>query len=303
MHLLIIFAVVGFVVGTILGSLAKVLADRSLEGRTFKGRSYCSHCKHKLGWYDLLPIFSYLLLWGRCRYCRKKIGHEYLWVELGLGAAVAVLFWQEALRFPGVADYFRLAIFILELTFKTFFLTALAALFITDLRKMLLPDRITLPAIAASLVFLIVLTVIKIGYFYYYLSQTILGKYLLPPHSDYFQRHAWITLEPVLWSTISAVAIGIFFTGLIILTKGKGMGGGDVKLGVLMGLVLGFPGSFLALMLAFLTGATLSLGLIALGKKNFGDTLAFGPFLILGSYTSLLWGEEIISWYLSLSLR
>lgn len=85
---------------------------------------------------------------------------------------------------------------------------------------------------------------------------------------------------------------------LIAVTKGKGMGGGDVKLGVLMGLGLGFPQSILAVILAFLSGAIVSLILISGGKKHFGQTIPFGPFLVLGSLITLFWGNRILDWYL-----
>ncbi|KKR41421.1 MAG: Type 4 prepilin-like protein leader peptide-processing enzyme [Candidatus Daviesbacteria bacterium GW2011_GWC2_40_12] len=78
------------------------------------------------------------------------------------------------------------------------------------------------------------------------------------------------------------------------------MGGGDVKLGAFMGIILGFPQALLALMLAFFTGAIFSLFLIILGKKSFGQSIPFGPFLVLGSLTALFWGDQILDWYLHL---
>ncbi len=97
-----------------------------------------------------------------------------------------------------------------------------------------------------------------------------------------------------------AVIIGGFFWGLIIITRGKGMGGGDVKLGAFMGLMLGFPQSLIALILSFLTGAIFSMILIIFGKKHFGQTIPFGPFLVIGSLVALFWGNQIIDWYLHL---
>src|SRR3972149_5595677 len=93
-HNVIVLAL-GFILGVILGSGIKALADRSLSYKSFWGRSYCPKCKHKLGWYDLLPIFSYIFLKGRCRYCHKKISIEYLLVELGMGLLMGFLFWQQ----------------------------------------------------------------------------------------------------------------------------------------------------------------------------------------------------------------
>src|SRR3989304_10315620 len=187
------FLVVGFVVGAILGSFVKALSDRSLYNRSFWGRSYCPHCKKVLQWYDLFPIISYLILQGRCRFCKQKISVEYLLVEGAMGFLVAFLFWQGAS---------------FGLVFKIFFVTVLATLFLTDLKKMLIPDRIVLPAIVLSAIYLIVVTLFKIGYLYYYLSQTPIGRLLLPPHSDYFWRHALITAEPLIGSMLMGLLIG-----------------------------------------------------------------------------------------------
>lgn len=285
--------VFGFLLGTILGSLVKALADRNLTGKKFSGRSYCPHCKHKLQWYDLFPIVSYIILSGKCRYCGDKIGVEYLLVEVVMGVVIGFLFWS-------FVAWDKLFIFLPDLIFQTFFITILAVLFLTDIKKMLIPDRIILPAIVVTVIFLLATTLYKIGYLYYYLSQSRIGQLLLPPYSDYFRRHAIITVEPLMYSVLSALLIGGFFWLLILVTKGKGMGGGDVKLGAFMGLGLGFPNAFVALILAFFTGAIWGLGAIVLKKKRFGQHIAFGPFLILGSIIALFWGQKILDWYLKL---
>lgn len=243
----------GFILGTVLGSFVKVLADRSLTKKSFSGRSYCPKCKHNLRWYDLFPVLSFISTGGKCRYCQKKIGVEYPLVEIVMGILVGFLFWQS----------FQSSVLILDLIFKTFFITVLAVLFITDLKKMFIPDRIVIPAIIISLIYLVL----------------------------------QLLFEPVLM----AFLIGSFFMALIIITKGKGMGGGDVKLGVFMGLALGFPQALVALIIAFLSGAIVSLMLIVGGKKHFGQVIPFGPFLVTGSLVALFWGDKILQWYLTIN--
>lgn len=294
---------IGFILGLILGSFVKVLADRSLNNRSFWGRSYCVNCKKHLRWYDLFPVISYLLLGGKCRYCKKSLSLEYPLIELVMGILVAVVFWHSFHNFPAVVDPFRLFILALDLVFKTFFVTILVVVAVTDLKKMFIPDRVILPAITITLGYLLLSTVLKVGYLYYFLSLTPLGRLLLPPHSEYFQRHALYSLYPMIGSLLMGFLIGGLFWALIILTKGKGMGGGDVKLGAFIGLGLGFPGALVALLLSFLTGAVVSLLLIALGKKSFGQTIPFGPFLVLGSLIALFWGSEIYNFYLNLSFN
>ena len=299
----------GFLLGLVLGSFVLVLAERSLTKQSFWGRSYCPHCKKKLRWYDLFPILSFIILRGRCRYCGDKIAVEYLLAEVVMGLLVGLLFAVQFQNFhPSTTSTvlstsslgIGFSIFIFELVLKTFFITILAVLFITDLKKMLIPDRIIVPAIKIGLASILVLTITKIGYLYYFLSQSTVGRYLLPPHSDYFQRHALLSAWPFLTGILMAILIGGFFMGLIIITKGKGMGGGDVKLGAFIGLMLGFPQSLLALVLSFILGALLSLVLIVTKKKHFGQSIPFGPFLVLGSLISLFWGNQIIDWYLRL---
>lgn len=307
---------VGFLTGIISGSFAKALADRSLGEKSFWGRSYCPKCKHTLTWYDLFPILSYILLRGKCRYCRKRIGIEYPIVELGTGLLIGYLFWQTFRNFQfsifnlnakSVTTLqsvfsFQFSFFIFDLLFKIFFITILVVLFITDLKKMFIPDRIIIPSLVIGVVSLLTVTIYKIIYLYYALSQSMVGRLLLPPHSDYFQRHALVIAEPLSYGLLTGVLIGGFFFSLIIVTRGKGMGGGDVKLGAFMGLMLGFPSALLALILSFLTGAIFSVALIITGKKHFGQTIPFGPFLVLGSLIALFWGNQIIDWYLRLGV-
>ena len=284
----------GFIIGTFLGSFAKALADRSLKNQSFWGRSYCPRCKNTLPWYDLLPIFSYIVLGGKCRYCHKKIGIEYLLIEVSMGFLIGLLFW----KFP-VSTVFSIA----DLLFNTFFITVLVALLLTDLKKMLIPDRIVIPAIWISVIFIIFLTIIKVIFLYYSLNQTRVGQLLLPPHSDFFQKHSLMAAEPLLSGLLMGTVIAAFFLALIAITKGQGMGGGDVKLGAFMGLTLGFPNSAVALVAAFLSGAILSLMLIFTGKKSLKSAVPFGPFLVFGSLVALFFGKEIINWYLGLSLN
>lgn len=300
----------GFIIGTVLGSFSKALADRSLNNKSFWGRSYCPRCKHKLAWYDLFPVLSYLSVQGKCRYCKTRIGIEYVIVETMVGVLIAFLFWQSfnnfqysILNFQLTSNIIQFSIFTLSLITKSFFITILSILFITDLKKMFIPDRIILPSIIIGIFLSLSIALSKVGYLYYLLSQTTVGRLLLPPHSDYFQRNALLILQPFLLALLMAVIIGGFFLSLIIITKGKGMGGGDVKLGAFMGIMLGFPASLFALALSFITGAIFSIALVITGKKHFGQAIPFGPFLVLGSLIMIFWASRIINWYLGFLIR
>lgn len=296
------YLILGFVVGACLGSFAKALADRSLKQKSFWGRSYCESCKHILSWYDLFPVFSYLLMQGRCRYCSKKISKEYLIVEIIAGILVAYL-WFSILSEQTILfiDPFKVTVYLLEVVLKTFFITILTVLFITDIKKMFIPDRVILPAIVIGAVGVSLKVCYEAGYLYYSLASNYVGQFLLPPRSDYFYRHLWLIISDLLGSGFMFLGIGGFFLFLIIITKGKGMGGGDVKLGAFIGLILGYPYSLLAVMISFISGALLAIGLIIMGKKSFGQVIPFGPFLVFGSLVSLFWGKQILDWYLELA--
>jgi prepilin signal peptidase PulO-like enzyme (type II secretory pathway) len=294
---------IGILLGVILGSLAKALADRSLTNKSFMGRSYCPKCKHTLRWYDLFPIFSYLFLKGKCRYCQRPIDKTNFLAEIIVGVLLGYLFFLHQGFLPKLEDSYGLFLFSIELAFKSFFIVILTIVTITDLREYFIPDRVVIPAIKISIVSLFLIIAYKLWFFYYSLSQTPVGRYLLPPHSDYFQRHA---IEDYvlfyIYSLACGMGIGLFFLMLIVLTKGKGMGGGDVKLGAFIGVALGFPMGVLAIILGFFFGAIVSVGLLILGKKHFGEIIPFGPFLVLGSLATLFFGNQIITWYLGLSL-
>lgn len=294
---------IGFILGTILGSLSKALAKRSLTKKTFWGRSKCPKCQHTLGILDLIPVLSFILLKGKCRYCKKDINKSYLGVEIAMGFLIALLFFQylqnfQVANFNIYGDFFLLSIFIIELIFKIFFITVLVMVFLTDIKEMLIPDRIIIPSIIIAVVILFSETLFRIGHLFSVLSQTSVGQFLLSPNTDYFKRHVIILAEPFLGSLGTGVAIALFFTILIIITKGRGMGRGDVKLGLFIGICLGFPNGFLAIILAFITGALFSALVLILRKKSLKSQIPFGPFLTVGGLLALFLGTQIISWYL-----
>lgn len=286
--------ILGFLTGISLGSFIKVVADRSISKRSFWGRSYCEACQHQLSWYDLLPILSFVLLGGKCRYCGSPIRADYLLIEVGMGILTVWLFWQK------IPDNF---LSLLGIVFELFIISVLAAVFLTDLKKGLIPDRITYPAITGAFFYLLVLSVYKIFLTYQSISSSLLGKYLLPPHSDYFFRHAFLAATPFLTGIVSAAVLGLFFGVLIILTRGRGMGGGDLKLALFIGLTFGFPNSLVVLMLAFFLGSLAGITLLIFKKRKLGQTIPFAPFLSLGGLITIFWGEKIVSWYLNLKVN
>lgn len=241
-----------FIIGTAVGSFLNVLIDRiPREESVVKGRSYCDSCKRKLAWYDLIPLLSWVMLGGKCRYCKGKISWQYPVVELATG----ILFVVVRFIAPQVSD--AVNGITTDLIFHWFIVSALLVIFMVDLKYYIIPDRILVPAAVVTFIYR-------------------LGAQQAEPLQNY------------LFTALGAAA---FFGVLILITRGKGMGMGDVKYGLFMGLLLGLPSTIVALYAAFLTGAVVSVILLLSGKKKFGQIIPFGPFLVFGTIIGLFWGE------------
>lgn len=278
-----------FVLGSAVGSFLNVLAERGVRDESIRGRSYCENCQTTLAPRNLIPIISYLLQRGKCNYCQAKLSPQYLAVELVTGISFALTYWlvpQNTTPFP----------FFIVVAYYLIILSALIALFITDFKYGILLDRITIPTIIFVVSYQLVGVGIQLWQFYTQLSNDQFGQYLL--QTNFFENRAGIALMPLLYTLAGSLGIALFFLMLIIITKGRGMGGGDVKLGLLIGLIAGWPGMLAAIMIGFLTGSLASLILISIRRKRVGQTIPFGPFLIIGCIAVIFFGDAIINWYL-----
>lgn len=239
---------------------SKKRAAKLKELSISKGRSMCPHCKHTLTALDLIPVLSWLSLGGKCRYCKKSISVQYPFIEL-LTAALFVTsyaFWPTEL-----VSSSDVGVFTLWLTF----LVGLVALAVYDIKWMLLPNRIVFPLIvlASAKVLLLALTT---------------------------------DASSVILASIGGMAIagGIFYI-LFQISDGAWIGGGDVKLGFALGLMIGDPiSSFLMLFLASLFGLLVALPDI-FRNQSLRRRIPFGPALILATYVCVLWGGQVIDWY------
>jgi len=254
--------------GLIVGSFLNMVIYRLKNGgKLALDRSRCTKCKKELGILDLIPVLSFLLLKGRCRYCKKKISWQYPIVELATGIIFVFIFLNTELlknNIPILGGSSSLIIF----AFSALVTAALIIIFVYDLKYYLIPDIVLTPSIVISVLFFLVLA-------------TLGGSY------------------PLLSNLLGALIFSGFFFFQYAISKGKWVGGGDIKLGLLLGFVLGWKLSILALILAYVSGSIIALTLIALKKKTRKDILPFGPFLILSSFICMFFGEAIIYWYLN----
>jgi prepilin signal peptidase PulO-like enzyme (type II secretory pathway) len=247
-----------FILGLFFGSFLNVLADHLPQKKSIFGRSHCEYCNKVLKWYDLIPVVSFVLLQGKCRYCHEQLSLKYPISEIVTG----VLF---LMTYLSIFNY-KFSILnqitinqLLNLLYSLIVISSLIIIFFADLKHRIIPDKILFPTTFLVVAFL----------FLFQINQ-------LPSH------------------LIAGVICFLFFLGIYVVTRGKGMGFGDVKFAVLIGLFLGIPLSFAALYLAFLTGAGVSIILILWKKAALKSTISFGPFLVIGTILTFFLQEPFV---------
>jgi len=263
-----------FVLGLIVGSFLNCVIFRLKEKKSFiKERSRCPYCGYPLAWYDLIPVLSFIILRRRCRYCQKPISWQYPIVEMSTGLIFLLIFNFQFLTSNQFSiSNFQFLNFIYYLLIACF----LIVIFVYDLRYFVIPNKVLYPAIAVSLMYRLSVPIIK-------------NQLLIVNHH--------LSIINYLFAALGAAG---FFLAVYLLSKGKWLGFGDIKLAILLGLILGWPKILLGLFLSFLVGAIIGIGLIIFAKKKLKSEVPFAPFLIIGTFIALFWGEQIISWYLSL---
>lgn len=255
--------------GAIFGSFAGAVAWRIRHKKDFvKGRSECEHCHHQLAVRDLVPIASWLLLRGKCRYCQKAIGASALLSELGLGLAFILSYCAWPYGFETVLSGGLFGVWLVVLVL-------LAILFLYDARWGELPDKVVFPLIAVATLFFV-------------------GKFIVAGD---------ISVGTMMLEALYAVApIAGTYGLLYYISKGEWVGFGDVKLGIALGLLLGWQGALVALVLANFIGFLFVLPGLVAKKLDKGSHVPFGPFLILASVISMLYGSYLVDAYLQLLL-
>ena len=238
--------------GLVIGSFLNVVIYRVPAGIPLTRSSRCPHCGHAIRWWQNVPVLSWLALRGKCASCRSPISARYPLVELLTGVAFVVVVWWFAAALPRTGGAWAWTIETVAFLYLAAVSIALAAI---DLDTRRLPNAIVLP------------------------SYAVVGGLLTA---------ACIAGAP--WSSLLRAAIGmaalyVFYFLLRVIRPG-GMGGGDVKLAGLVGLVLGWHG-WTALVVgaaaAFVLGAGYALGLVLLRRATRATHIAFGPWMIVGA--------------------
>ena len=247
--------------GLFTGSFLNVCIDRLPAGESIiRPPSHCSACQRKLAVLDLIPVFSYLWLRGRCRYCQATIPRRIPIVE-GITAVIfTLLYWQFGL---GV-----------ELVISLVYASLLVVIFVIDLEHQLVLDKVSYPAMIL-----------------------VFGLSLFWPGSDGITLFGPGVLDRLLTS-LSGGVFGLLLMALPFIIYRRGMGMGDIKLGALVGLMVGFPLVFVAVLLSWISGGVIGAVLLLLKIKQRTDPVPFAPFLATAAMITLLWGQEIWQWYL-----
>jgi leader peptidase (prepilin peptidase)/N-methyltransferase len=251
------------VLGLVIASFLNVCIDRLPRNQSIVNPpSHCDSCQRRLAAKDLIPTYSYLRTKGKCSYCGAPIPRRVLWVEIGTGAYFGFLFWRFGLS-P-------------ELGIIAFYSCIFIVLMVIDFEHGLILNKIVYPAMAIA--FLISAFAPGTG-IVPFLSTGITGSIL---------------------SSIIAGATGFIIFLLIVIISRGGMGFGDVKMVGLIGLIIGWPKVFVAILVGILLGGLVAILLLFLKIKGRKHSIPFGPFLAIGAMATLLYGQVILDWYLKI---
>ena len=263
---IIILTVLGLALGSFINAFVWRLYKNSSSKRKSKkysiisGRSMCPNCEHELKTIDLIPVFSWLFLRGKCRYCHKAISSQYPLVELlttGL-FIFSYIYWPLSFNSRGIFLFIVYLILLINLI----------ALAVYDIRWLTLPSKILYPLFGLAALKIIISLI-------------------------FFNGSADSLLSSILGLVIGG---GVFYI-LFQLSKGQWIGGGDVRLGALLGLYMGSGlDSVLMIFFASVFGIIYAIPQMISGKIGKKTLIPYGPFLILAAIILILFGSSIRSW-------
>lgn len=263
-----------FALGLSIGSFLNVVAmryrpEKFLFGGThLGGRSHCPYCSRNISWYELVPFFSFLFLKGKCRKCKNKLSWQYPIGEIVCGFIFLIV--------PAWIGWDSVTHILLSFVWIFIFLD-LWVLSLVDLKWRIIPDE--------SLILLVILG----------LAAIYLNSFPVINVAPVFR---WLA-QPW-WNALASAGLGlVIFGGIVLATRGQGMGLGDVKMAMALGWIFGWPAIAVITFFAFVTGGFFGLGLITLKRASLKSAVPFGPFLSFASLITFLFGQKILDYYLS----
>lgn len=242
---MVIIPILLFIFGLVLGSFCNVLIYRLPGDMDLTGeRSMCPKCKTVLSASDLVPVFSWIVLKGRCRYCKTRISIQYPLVELASGVLILIAYYRFGITLEGLLLYI--------------FSSACLIIALTDLRTQIIPDKVTIPL----LIFFLMVSPFRES-----TGQLFSLNLKINPY-----------INSLLNALLGTVACGGFLLLLAELSNG-GMGGGDIKFMAAAGAYLGWYNAFMVLLLGSILGIIATMVLLRLKRMKKGELIPFGPYL------------------------
>ena len=270
-----------FCFGTAIGSFLNVVIHRvPNEESIIFPNSACPNCKNLIKPYDNIPILSWLILRGRCRNCRNPISPRYPAVELLTALLFALVFWQIGLN--------------VFLPVALIFVTTVIALIFIDAENMILPNVITYPLLIFALLVRLI--------FPLFLDASYFSDLRVFPLNEMTGYPMWLisVVGAILGATVGGGSLWLVGEIWKRLRGVDAMGLGDVKMMFAVGALLGWRLTLLTIFLGALTGAIVGIFMISRQKeKDFQAQIPFGIFLGTGAIVALLFGEQMIKWYLN----
>jgi len=252
-----------FVFGLAAGSFVNTCIYRIPSGKSvIRHSSACLSCGRKLTLHDIVPVFSYIVLKGRCRYCGERISPRYLLVELLTAAVFLSLF---------VKYGFSVAFFAF-----CYIMAVLLAVFFIDADHRIIPDELVIAGLIGG-----------IPLFVYNVFR---------PMTYIYGDDMWWTPVAGMFSS-SGILFLIALIGGLIYKSDDVMGMGDVKIMAPLGLFLGWRLCLQALFISIILAGITSLFLVLFRRKKRNDTIPLGPFIVTGTYLTVMWGWDILEWY------
>lgn len=260
---MVFFYILAALVGLLIGSFLNVCIYRIPNNESIvMPPSHCMKCGHRLTVLDLVPVFSYVFLRGRCRHCGEKISPRYALVEMMTSVVYVLLFHKYGLSVDFLASAYLMSI--------------LLVVFFIDLDHMIIPNQLVIAALIGG-----------VPLFIYNIFRPI----------EIYGDHNW-------WNPLLGALIGFGFLlliailGYIVYKTDEAMGGGDIKLFAPIGLFLGWKMTIMSLFISFVTAGVISIILLLLKKKDRKSTFVFGPFIVIGTFATYLFGWEFFNWYI-----
>lgn len=259
----IILGIFSFILGSCIGSFLNVVNMRLVKEQSLGGRSHCFGCHKTLQFLDLVPIFSFIFLQGRCRYCKNPISSRYFISEIFMG--FLFLFGVSIFPISNLSEIVNLLKYFVVIS-------GLFVVFVIDFEHFLIYDIVLY--ITGGLILFLNLVL------------------------DIFSGNLFTFNSIVLNSLVAGFFAWLPFYSLWFFSKGRWMGYGDVKLAFLLGVILGYPNIFVGLFLAFILGGLVSIVLLLFFDKKMHSRIPFGTFLSIGTVIAMLYGEKLLKMYL-----